>query len=310
MAAIQTTSAISRQVPVIFMLSDQTNKNHGPWLIIAAAFLWGTTGTAQAFAPSGFDPKVIGALRLLIGGLALLILVIRRKELGKFKDWPLLAVIVGSAFTAAYQICFFSAVARTGVAVGTIVGIGSAPIAGGLFGWIGLRERPGRRWFFATLLAIAGCAFLSLGGADIDVDLIGILLAIAAGASYALYTLMIKKILRVQPPNAVIAIMTCGGAIFLLPALIHLDTAWLFQPRSLMVVLHLGLATMALSYWFFARGLQTVQVSTATTLSLAEPMTAATLGVLVLGEKLNSSAACGILLIFLGLVILILRRRS
>ncbi len=292
------------------MLSSQSDKNHGPWLIIAAAFLWGTTGTAQAFAPSGFDPKVIGALRLLIGGLALLILVIRRKELGKLKDWPLLAVVIGSLFTAAYQVCFFSAVARTGVAVGTIVGIGSAPIAGGLFGWIGLREKPGRRWFFATLLAIAGCAFLSLGGADIDVDLIGILLAIAAGASYALYTLMIKKILRVQTPNAVIAVMTCGGAIFLLPALIQLDTSWLFQPRSLLVVLHLGLATMALSYWFFARGLQTVQVSTATTLTLAEPMTAATLGVLVLGEKLNSSAACGILLIFLGLVILILRRRT
>ena len=33
----------------------------GAWFVLGAAVLWGTTGTAQAFAPSGYDPKVIGA---------------------------------------------------------------------------------------------------------------------------------------------------------------------------------------------------------------------------------------------------------
>ena len=73
--------------------------------------------------------------------------------------------------------------------------------------------------------------------------------------------------------------------------------------------MYLGLATMGLSYWLFARGLQNVQVSTATTLSLSEPMTAATLGIVVLGEQLNFQALCGIALIFAGIVILIVKGR-
>jgi len=84
----------------------------------------------------------------------------------------------------------------------------------------------------------------------------------------------------------------------------------LLQPRALAVVLHLGVATMALSYWFFARGLQTIPIATAVTLSLAEPMTAATLGILVLGEQLNAQAFTGIGLIFAGLLLLVIRKRT
>lgn len=40
--------------------------------ILAAAMLWGTTGTAQALAPAGVNPLALGALRVAIGGIALL----------------------------------------------------------------------------------------------------------------------------------------------------------------------------------------------------------------------------------------------
>ena len=280
----------------------------GVWFVLGAALLWGTTGTAQAFAPSGFDPMVIGALRLLVGGVALLGLALYRRELGRLRDWNWLPLFMAAVFTASYQLCFFAAVARTGVAVGTIVGIGSAPVIGGFLGRVFRGETLSRRWMIATSLAIAGCSLLSLSGGDIAIDPVGILLAVGAGAAYAAYTLMIKGLLEKHAPNAVMALVVCLGAILISPVLVNCELDWLLQPRSIGVVMHLGLATMALSYWLFARGLQAVQVSTAVTLSLAEPMTAATLGIVVLGEQLNIQAFTGISLIFAGLVVLVARR--
>jgi len=77
---------------------------------------------------------------------------------------------------------FFAAVAKTGVAVGTVVGIGSAPIIAGLIGFFFLGQRPGRRWGGATFLAIIGCSLLALSSSQTDVQInpIGLLLALVA----------------------------------------------------------------------------------------------------------------------------------
>ena len=267
--------------------------------------LWGTTGTAQAFAPHGFDPLVIGALRLALGGVALILLVLWQGQGHQLRGWPLGPMITAALFTALYQVCFFAGVAKTGVAVGTIVGIGSAPVAGGLLGFLFRNERPARPWFVATFLALCGCLVLSLSsGGNVKIDLVGIFLAIGAGVSYAAYTLVIKGLLDRYSPDAVIAVIFCLGALILAPLFLVRDLTWLWQPRSVAVILHLGLITAALSYWLFARGLMRVQVASAVTLSLAEPMTAGFLGILVLGEAMNVASISGILLILTGLLVL------
>lgn len=280
--------------------------NAGVYYILGAALLWGTTGTAQSFAPDGFDSTVIGFLRLIVGGLALLALATSRGELGRLQDWRPWPTLLAALFTASYQVCFFTAVGKTGVAVGTIVAIGSAPIAGGLLGYLFRGENPGKRWLIATLLAIIGCTLLATGGGGLDVDPFGTLFALGAGVSYAAYTLMIKGLIEKQTPNAVMAVTFCLGALLLSPLLIGKDLFWVAQPRTIFIVIHLGIVATALSYWLFARGLRQVQVASAVTLSLAEPMTAGLLGVLLLGEHLTPQAFSGISLIFAGLLVLIL----
>jgi len=74
-----------------------------------------------------------------------------------------------------------------------------------------------------------------------------------------------------------------------------------------LAMLHLGLVATTLSYLLFTHGLQHIKVSTATTLSLAEPLTAGMLGVVVLGEQLTPVTVVGILLLFGGLALITLK---
>jgi len=62
---------------------------------------------------------------------------------------------------------------------------------------------------------------------------------------------------------------------------------WLATPRGALVALHLGLLATAAAYALLAAGLRRVTVATAATMSLAEPLTAAALGVALLGERLK-----------------------
>lgn len=284
-------------------LKQPAHKN-GPWLVLAAAVLWGTTGTAQAFAPGGVEPAVIGAMRLVIGGLTLLALAAVRGSWPQRKPWPVLATLMAAGSMAAYQLCFFAAVTRTGVVVGTIVAIGSAPILAGLLAWLVRAERPSFRWLAATVLAVLGCSLLVASGGSINVNTWGVILALGAACAYATFTTASKGLLAQQPAQMVMAVIFCLGALFLLPVLFKAEMGWLLDPRGLGVALHLGLIATAAAYSLFGQGLVTVPVATAVTLSLAEPLTAGLLGVLVLGERLAWGAWLGLALLFSGLAVL------
>jgi drug/metabolite transporter, DME family len=279
-------------------------KSRGYWLVLLAACLWGTNGTAQALAPHGAQPIIIGTLRIALGGVTLLIIAVWRGALSDGKRWLFWPTLLGAVSMAAYQMFFFAGVARTGVAVGTIVGIGSTPILAGPIGFIVRGERPSRRWALATVLGIIGCTLLITTGEKIHMNLLGIFLAVCAGGSYAIFTTVSKGLLDEHAPEAVMAVTFCLGACFVLPLLLTADLHWLAQPAGFLVVLHLGVITAGLAYTLFSRGLRLVPIATAASLTLGEPLTAGLLGVLLLHEALSVLAMLGILFIFTGLVIL------
>jgi len=294
----------SDSIPVSAAVVPQVQSvRTGALLVLAAGVLWGTTGTTQALAPIGASPTSIGALRLLVGGGVLTLLAYFRGGFGAGR-WPVFGTLMAGAYVAAYQLCFFAAVSRTGVAVGTLVAIGSSPVIAGLLGLVFRGERPGRSWRVATLLALSGCGFMVAGGGRLAVDPLGIALALGAGASYASYTMSIKGLLPGRTPDAVMAVVFSIGALLLLPFLFNSNLQWLAAPKGIAAVLYLGVVVTALSYWLFARGLRTVPVATAVTLSLAEPLVAAVLGIVLLGERLSATSLCGIPLLFAGLAVL------
>jgi DME family drug/metabolite transporter len=281
----------------------------GSLLVLTAAVLWGTTGTALAFAPQGADPAAVGAVRIAVGGAALVGVAALRGEISlSVLGWPLLPTAAAAVGIACYQPLFFGGVARTGVAMGTIVTIGSTPVAAGVIAFLFRGERPGMRWAAATTLAVAGCALLVSGGERLGVDTAGVMLALGAGLSYGTYATATKVLLESRPYTAVMAVAFGIGALLLLPVFAFADLGWMAEPRGLAVAIELGTVATAAAYLLFAKGLAGVSVSSAATLSLAEPLTAGVLGVAVLGERLSAPSLVGAGLLLCGLVLVSIGR--
>lgn len=279
----------------------KTRGVRGQTFILLAAVLWGTTGTAQTFAPVGASPLTVGTLRLVIGGTALLLAVLARGRV-VWRWHP--ALLTASVGVAVYQITFFAGVVRTGVAAGTLVAIASAPVFAGLLESLVLRERPSSRWLGATALAIVGTALLIGARGSLGVDWVGALLSLVAGASFAVYTVGHRAAVKHLPADLIPAVALFGGGLLLVPILFFQPLQWLLRPAGVAVAFHLGIVTAAVAYFLYGRGLKTTSAAAATTLSLAEPVTASILGVVVLGERLTPLATAGAGLVFIALLLL------
>lgn len=293
--------------------------------VLAAALCFGTTGTAQALGPDGTTPATVGAARVAVGAalLALAVAVLGRRRAragapagspdpatGPSRRPPLGAIAIAGVAVAAYQLCFFAAVDATGVAVGTVVALGSAPALAGL----GARWADGtpltRPWAAATALGVAGVGLLALGGGGATVDPAGVVLAVGAGASYAAFTLATKRLLGAgMADERAMAVAFGAGAVLLLPVLLLGGAAWLTTGGGLALALWLGAVPTAAGYLLFARGLRRLDAGETATLTLAEPATATLLGAVVLSERLDVPAAAGIALVVAGLVVLAARPR-
>jgi DME family drug/metabolite transporter len=268
--------------------------------VLLAATCFGTTGTAQAIGPGG-SPVAVGAARIVFGGL-LLVLVARALRV----RLPAVSrgLIAMACAVAVYQLSFFAAVRLTGVAVGTVVAIGTGPAAAGLLGGLLNGERLSARWAQATALAAVGVLLLAGEGGG-SVDPAGVALAITSGVGYATYTVLTKRMLDAgEAPEGVMAAGFGGAGLLLAPALILAGPGFLATPGGLAVAAYLAAVPTALAYVLFSRGLRHLSSGETATIVLAEPLTAAVLGVVALGEHPSPAAGAGALLVLAGLLLL------
>ncbi|MGV9666340.1 EamA family transporter [Nocardia niigatensis] len=274
--------------------------------ILAASVLWGSTGTAASLLPAGISAAAIGSAGLVLGGLLLFLTGCGHRMRASAAERSLL--ILGACAVAGYPVTFYPAVARTGVAVATVIALGSAPVFAGLLAWPTGPRRPAARWCVATGMAVIGCAVLVIGprfGADVAIDLLGVLLAACAGLSYAVYSLIGGTLIaRGHASGSVMGAMFGLAAVLVLPVVATCDPIWLTTPRGAVVALHLALFTTFLAYRLFGYGLRHTTVAAATTLTLAEPAVAALLGVTVVGERLPILSWCGLVVLGAGLAVL------
>lgn len=94
------------------MLRMTTNKTvNGVALILCAAVLWGTTGTAQTFAPLTLSSLWVGTIRLLVASVFFLMCVVisNPKDLksASLRSLPLGFLLIAAFGMAVYNLAFF-----------------------------------------------------------------------------------------------------------------------------------------------------------------------------------------------------------
>ena len=299
-----------------------TNRTAGAGYVLLAATLWGTTGTAAALAP-GVGPLAVGAAAMGFGGLLQGAIAARpiAAQVRELRTHRAL-ILLGAAAIAVYPLAFYSSMRLAGVAVGTVVSIGLAPIIAAVIERILDHHPLSLRWLTSTgisLLGICALAVTHTTGEASDPSrtaaswrpLVGIGLAVVAAGTYALYSWVAATLIRRGLPTRTTmgTMFGCGG-VLLLPVVIVTGAPIVATAGNLAVVTYLAVVPMFLGYVLFGRGLAAVPASTATTLSLWEPVVAAFLAVIVLREQLPVLGWIGIALVLIGLAVLTVRPRS
>ncbi|MCX5084086.1 DMT family transporter [Streptomyces sp. NBC_00401] len=287
----------------------------GALCVLAASLLWGTTGTAATFAPD-VGPLAIGAVAMGLGGLlqALIAAPQIAAHASRLRDQRG-TIVLGAVSVAVYPLAFYSSMHLAGVAVGTVVSIGTAPLASSLIERVIDGRRLTRRWTLAASLGLLGTALLCIAEATHATDgtsrtslagtFLGIGLGLVAAATYALYSWAAHRLITRQIPSraAMGAVFGLGG-LLLVPVLLATGAPLLASWPNAAVGTYMALVPMLAGYVLFGWGLAHVPASTATTLSLLEPAVAAVLAVLVVGELLPPAGWLGIALVIACLAVL------
>ncbi|MER7128504.1 DMT family transporter [Streptosporangium saharense] len=268
--------------------------------IATAAVVWGTGGVVAAVlhSTSGLDPLTVSFWRFLCGTVALALAwpllrspntpsLIERLKSGLWR------LTVTGAGMAVYQAAYFASANVAGVAVATTVTLGSGPVLVALGARLWMAERLGRRRILVIVVALTGLAMLVLGGGStVRSSLPGVGLALLSAVGYAGTTLLSQVIGAEEGGedpvgNALIGFAT--GSVCLLPFALALG---LLPERGAPVtvgalLVYLGLFPSALAYGLFFTGLRTVPATTASIITLVEPLAATAIAVWLLGERLT-----------------------
>ena len=290
--------------------------HYGLWLVVLTALLWGTIGfTAQSlYNVAEINALAIIFYRLVIAipvlGLALVGTLGRRALAFRKADLSVL-LLMGVTF-ALFQLGYFAAVARTGVAVATLITICTAPLFVALLSARLLRERLSRRVLTSLALAVIGTAFLidveSTALAVEGQQVFGYLLALGAALSYALMVLASRRLAAHAHPLQATTFAFTVAVLVLLPFSLQAISVSL-SSEAWGLLAYLGLVPTALGYVLFIFGMRTTEATVASIVTLLEPLTATLLAWLVLGEQLGVWGILGTLLLLTAIVRLSVKQK-
>lgn len=282
--------------------------------VLIASILWGTTGTVATFAPD-VSAVAMGAAAMAGGGLLQALLASRGIIQAKSQLYQQCHYLIcGAIMVALYPLAFYASMRLSGVTIGTVISIGSAPLFSALIEYLFDKSSVSKRWLVAALIGLLGIALLCFSesssmheqGAPNNI-IWGVILALFAGFSYATYSWTARKMMQNGIASRIAMGTTFGlGAILLLPVLCLTITPLISSWHNASIGLYMATIPMFLGYVCFGFALARIAASLAITITLLEPIVAAILAVLVVGEKLTELGWFGTFLVLLCLILITL----
>ena len=270
-------------------------------LLVGTGVIWGTIGVAAKllYRETDLDAVSVTWLRAVIASPVCVALgwsaLGRRLFQSSRRDLAVMVLL--GALLIIYQWLYLAAVDRLGVSVATLIALCVPPVPVAAASAAFLGERPTVWLVLALTGALVGTALLvgrptgptTGSGATAW----GVLLALGSAGGMAIHLLASRLLAGRQHPLRPLAIGFPVGAIAFLPVVagrgISLD-----QPAAgWLVLLYLGLVPSVLAYWMYQRGLRDVPATTASIVTLLEPLAAAVLAWLMFGERLGPLGLLG-----------------
>ncbi|MFC4036267.1 DMT family transporter [Streptomyces polygonati] len=313
--------SLTRVQPVRSPASTGLSTGRALLCVLFAATAWGTAGAAAAllYDGSGLGPLALTFWRAA-GGFVLLLAVRFARDrrtsaamaaggaraaatpsAGGRKERrgsAAVRVLVTGAGLTLFQAAYFGAVKATGLAVATVVTLGSGPVLIALAARLLMGERLGRGGASAVAGALAGMGVLVLGGDGGAVRPAGVALALLSAAGYGAITLLTRWFglngAAADPLDTSLrSFAVC--AVLLLPAALG-EGLWPASAdlgRTLLLLGYLASVPTALAYALYFAGAAVLRSATVSAIALIEPVSAAVIAVALLGEHLTAATLFG-----------------
>jgi drug/metabolite transporter, DME family len=284
-------------------------------LVLLAASLWATLGIIYNFLARsyGLQPLAVAGLRAGLGGLILLagLLAWRRSWLCLNSQALRVVVLYGIFGIALFYAAYINAILLVGVAVAAVL-LYTAPAWVAVIAWRFLGERLTRTHLAALMLTLAGSALVAqiFQPGLLRLNGLGIAWGLLSGLTYGLWSVFNKVGVRHTNPWTLqcYGMLVGSAALLLFQPLAPLAGA-LQSPATIVWLLLLAVGPTVGASVAYAAGVRTVPVSVASLIATLEPVLAALLAYLVLGETLSLAQMAGGALILLAVWLLRPRAR-
>lgn len=281
--------------------------NFGYFMVCLAAIFWGTIGFSQSFANPEIEVTWVASARFAVASLVFFFLWWvskhnkRQEKSLLIKHWPMM--LLAALSIVINNFCFFYGVRATGVAIGSVATIGSAPVWAGLLNLVFKGNIPSLKWWMGVLVATSGVLWVALEQASTwYLDLTGLMSCLLAGLGYALFTQVTGTLVnKISVPTTTVVVFSMAFVLATIFSFMISPVPAVVTCTDWLVFIYLGFFATGVAFFLYSKALTQIEASTGVALTLLDPFTSFLLAVFALHEPLNLTAFFGLGLILLGL---------